>query len=358
MSSYALYDVVHLRSWPGPLPVNAIVVVGLSAALAFRRVVPFVVLLVVGTSIVTLGVLYGSAQAWSSVFPFVVAVYSAAAYCSTMWAVVVVVIATDVLRDLNDPFIRSFGDATFTSTLAVLTVLAGIEGRRLRQRTVRLDDRAAVLAREEDDLVAAAAAEERQRIARELHDIISHGLALMVLQVGAAEQVVASDPDRARAVMASVRLTGQEAIGELGALLTLMNEGAEQSRQPQPSLADLPALVERANAGGMRVDLQMNTGAVRLSPALELTAVRIVQEGLTNAAKHADGGTVEVVVTATEQQLDIAIIDDGRARTSAPGGRRGLAGMAERVLVFGGELLTGPRPDGGWEVRASLPRRR
>lgn len=355
MASYAFYDVWVNQSWTGPPWVNALVVTAMTLSLAFRRTLPLVVLGVVGGSIVGLGVAYGSTQAWSSVFPFVVAVYSAAAYSRHLRAVLVSVAAIVVLRDANDPNLTSIGDSLFSSTLAVLTVMAGVEGRRLQTRTSRLDDRAESLAREEARIAADAAADERRRIARELHDIISHGLGVIVLQAGAADQIIATDPARAKEVLASIRTIGNEAIGELGALLGLVREGTEPSLEPQPTLDDLPKLVERARDAGMNIDLEVDRGNAHLSPALELSAYRIVQEGLTNAQKHAPGAHVAVRVGVADQRLGISIIDDAPTATTATGSRRGLAGIAERVTVFGGQLHAGPNADQGWAVEASLP---
>ena len=121
-----------------------------------------------------------------------------------------------------------------------------------------------------------------------MHDIISHGLGVMVLQAGAADQIVSTDPERAREVLASIRAIGNEAIGErAGCVLGLVREGAEPSLEPQPTLADLPRLVDRAREGGMDVDLTLDCEGAHLSPALQLSGYRIVQEGLTNAQKHA-----------------------------------------------------------------------
>jgi signal transduction histidine kinase len=260
-----------------------------------------------------------------------------------------------VLRDTNDPYVQSIGDALFSSTLALLTVMAGIEGRRLHRRSSVLDDRTQELAREEARLSAEAAADERRRIARELHDIISHSLGVIVLQAGAADQVVDADPARAREVLRSIRTIGQEAIGELSGLLGLVREGAEPSLEPQPTLADLPQLIEQARRAGMQVDLDVDRGDVRLSPALELSAYRIVQEGLTNAQKHAPGARVVACVQVSGQELRVSVRDDGPVTAAAAGGRRGLAGMAERVAVFGGQLRAGPGEASGWSVEAALP---
>jgi signal transduction histidine kinase len=355
MGAYALYDVLVNQAWAGPVAVNAVVVTAMTLSLAFRRTLPLAVLMVVGSAIVGLGVAYGSAEAWSSVFPFVVAVYSAAAYSPHLWVVVVAVATIVVLRDANDPYVHSVGDALFSSTLAFLSVMAGVEGRRLRQRSSLLDNRAEDLARDEARLSAEAAADERRRIARELHDIISHGLGVIVLQAGAAEQIIETDPDRAREVLRSIRGIGQEAIGELGGLLGLVREGAEPSLEPQPTLFDLPELVERARSVGMDVELDLDRGDVRLSPALELSAYRIVQEGLTNAQKHAPGARVVARVEVSDHELRVSVLDDGPMTEMAPGGRRGLAGMAERVAVFGGQLRAGPGDQTGWSVNAVLP---
>lgn len=355
MAAYALFDVVGNHAWTGPTAVNAVVVTAMTLSLAFRRTVPLAVLVVVGTAIVGLGLAYGSAQAWSSVFPFVVAVYSAAAYSPHLWVVVGAVAAIVVLRDANDPYVHSIGDALFSSTLALLSVMAGVEGRRLQHRSSLLDTRAEDLAREEERLSVEAAANERRRIARELHDIISHGLGVIVLQAGAADQIIETDPDRAREVLRSIRSIGQEAIGELGGLLGLVREGAEPSLEPQPTLSDLPELVERAKSAGMDVELDLDRGDVRLSPALELSAYRIVQEGLTNAQKHAPGARVVARVEVSDNELRVSVQDDGPTTATAAGGRRGLAGMAERVAVFGGQLRAGPGEQTGWWVNAVLP---
>lgn len=358
MASYALYDVLISKSWTGPLAVNAVVVTAMTASLGFRRTLPLTVLIINGASIVSLGILYGSAQAWSSVFPFVIAVYSAAAYGRKLWVVIAFVIATVVLRDSFDPNVKSISDSLFSSTLALLSILSGLEGRRMQRRTINLDSRAEILAKEETRLTALAVAKERQRIARELHDIISHGLGVMVLQAGAAEQVINADPAQARLVLGSIRSIGQEAIGELSALLGLVGADAESSLEPQPTLADLPMLIERARLAGMNVGLDLAIGDASLSPGLELSVYRIVQEGLTNAAKYATKARIEVNVSATDQLISVAVLDDGKSTTVAPGSRRGLAGVAERVSIFGGQLRAGPRERQGWAIEATLPIRR
>jgi signal transduction histidine kinase len=356
MTGYGLYDVLANHAWPGRPVVDALLVTVMTTSLAFRRVVPMVVMVVVGTSLTVAGVLYGSAQAWSTMFPFIVAVYSVAAYHSSIGAALLVVLATMLLRDHFDPSVDTVSDFTFT--LTALSVLAGLEGRRVRRRHVVLDDRADALLREEEAIAAAAAAAERENIARELHDIISHGLGLIVLQAGAAEQVLGTDPAAAREVLTSIRSTGQEAVGELGAMLGAMRHSPESVREPQPTLDDIGRLVERSRRAGADVQLSLDIATASPSPALQVSAFRVVQEALTNSFKYAPGAHVEVVVASTERQLEARVIDNGTASGTAVGNRRGLAGLAERVSVFGGTFHAGPRRDGGWEVLATFPMRR
>ena len=130
---------------------------------------------------------------------------------------------------------------------------------------------------------------------------------------------------------------------------------AESSRQPQPSLADLERLVTTTREAGMRVDLAIEGEPYELPAALELSAFRIVQEGLTNALKHAGNAQTKVTLRYGERNLEVEVTDDGAGSTDGPGTRRGLAGIGERVAVFGGRFEAGPRPGGGWTVRAALP---
>ena len=197
--------------------------------------------------------------------------------------------------------------------------------------------------------------EERRRIARELHDIISHSLGVLVLQAGAAEQVLERDPERAREVLHSIRATGQEAIGEMGTLLGLIRGEAVASREPQPSLADLDRLVAKMREAGLDVGLEIQGERRPLPAALELSAFRIVQEGLTNALKHAGPAHTCVRLRYGDDELEVEVADDGNGNGNGRGNRRGLAGIGERVAVFGGRLDAGPRPDGGWTLRAGFP---
>jgi signal transduction histidine kinase len=355
VTAYALHDVLGNHSWFGPEWLSAVLVGGACASLALRRRYPTTVLAIVGSVIAGLGWKYGSPQTWSSGFPFVIAVYSAAAYSRHVVTTAVLLVVTVVVRDLNDPYISTIRDLDFTATLTVLTVLAGVEGRRLAARSAHLDQRAEVLEREEEARAAAIVAAERQRIARELHDIVSHGLGVMVLQAGAAEQVLDKDPDRARAALRAIRATGQDSIGEMGTLLDLVQGGAERSREPQPCLADVPALVHRLQSTGLDVRCRIDPELPKLSPVTELSAFRVVQEGLTNVTKYAPKSSAAVDVGCTTDALEVSVTDDGEGALAAAGSRRGLLGLAERVSVLGGQFSAGPREERGWQIKATFP---
>jgi signal transduction histidine kinase len=210
----------------------------------------------------------------------------------------------------------------------------------------------AVAERERADL---AAADERARIARELHDIVAHSVGVIVVQAGAAEQVLESEPETARQALADIRRTGKEALVDLRRMLGLLREGeAATDVAPQPGLDDLARLAERVRQAGLAVELRVE-GSRRPVPAgIALTAYRVAQEALTNVLKHADAARADVVLRYGGESLELSVADDGR-QAPAAGRGHGLVGMRERVTLFGGELEAGPRASGGFRVHVRLP---
>jgi len=200
--------------------------------------------------------------------------------------------------------------------------------------------------------------EERSRIARELHDVIAHGVSLMGVQAAAAEQMLDSDPKRARESLRSVQHAAREAIAELRRLLGVLRELDDQpSRLPQPRLAELDSLLEHVRAGGLEVELTREGPRSPLPAGIELSAYRIVQEALTNALKHGGPARARVWVRCRPHEVEIEVVDEGSAEphVTAAGNGHGLVGMRERVALYGGTLEAGPRPAGGYAVRARLP---
>ena len=355
LAVFAELDVLLSSGWRGPIAVLAVVVPGLAVSLIWRRTYPLLPLSVVMGGFSLLSVAFGASQEWSFVFLTTVAVYSAAANALNLYVVVAVAAVGSAIITLNDPAIHSFGDAIWTSSLLGLTFVAGLGGRSLHARRTDLEHRAEALQRQEEERAAMAAAEERRRIARELHDIVAHSLGVLVLQAGAAEQILDRDPERAREVLKSIRATGLEAIGELGTLLGLVRGDRDESRQPLPSLADLNSLIDKTRNAGLAVELKIEGDRRRLPAAIELSAFRVVQEGLTNALKHGGLTTAQVVVRYREHDLEVEVADDGQGSHAGNGSRHGLPGLRERLTVFGGTLEVGPRPGGGWRLWAQFP---
>jgi signal transduction histidine kinase len=211
--------------------------------------------------------------------------------------------------------------------------------------------------REREHAQRMAVAEERARIARELHDVVAHGVSVIAVQADAAEAALASDPARAEAPLRTIRGTATGALGEMRRMLDVLRPGDEGSEHaPQPGLAQLPALLDHARAAGLHVELRVLGTPRELPPSLDLSAYRIVQEALTNVRKHAPGSPAGVDVTWSEEELELAIRDRGPGPANGTeSGGHGLVGMEERVRIHGGRLRTGAAPGGGFEVVVALP---
>jgi signal transduction histidine kinase len=247
-------------------------------------------------------------------------------------------------------------------------VLPWAAGRALRSRlllTRELAEKAARLEADREERAARAVADERARIARELHDVVAHSLTVMVIQAGAARRLVDRDPERVVEVAATIRQMGREALDEMRRLVgVLSDEPGQPVLAPQPTMADLAALVERARGAGLEVELTVRGERAELPPGVDLAAYRVVQEALTNTVKHARAQRATVSVTYAAEQLELCVSDDGAAAAgeapgaeAVPGGGHGLVGMRERVTLYGGELAAGERDGGGFEVRARFPLR-
>jgi signal transduction histidine kinase len=232
-------------------------------------------------------------------------------------------------------------------------VLPAVAGRVVRsQRTLTAE-----LAHERERTAQLAVAEERARIARELHDVVAHGLSVIAIQADGAEAALDRDPSLARRPLAAIRQSAEESLGEMRRLLGVLREdGTGSELEPQPGLAQLPGLVERARAAGMEVSLQVEGSPRPLPASLDLSAFRIVQEALTNVSKHAGGAGASVRVSWGADALRLRVLDSGTGRgVRVNGSGHGLVGMRERVKLHGGSLRTGALPGGGFEVNAELP---
>jgi signal transduction histidine kinase len=247
---------------------------------------------------------------------------------------------------------EDLADLSFELVLVTAPWVAGVALRRKRDQVEGAEDRAASVAAQ----AARAVADERARIARELHDVVAHAVGIMVVQAGAASELLERDPVRARRSLDTVQQTGRLAVDELARMLGLlrMEEGA--SRSPLPSLARLSELLEEARASGTPVTVEYDGDVDGLPSALDATAYRILQEGLTNVAKHAPGATAHVRLSHHSGQLEIDVSNDpATSRATLPGTGHGLLGIGERSVVFGGEVHSGPTDAGGFQLVVRLP---
>ncbi|WP_436770769.1 sensor histidine kinase [Yinghuangia sp. YIM S09857] len=253
--------------------------------------------------------------------------------------------------------------------LSLLTAyVLGCSARTRRIHAATLEARAAQLARERDLEADRAALRERERIAREMHDILGHAVSLMVVQAEAGPVVVRSDPARAEAAFDAIAGAGRDAMAQLRRLLGLLNrpgETADPDRAPQAGIDTLPDLVARVRDAGLRVEHTTEGTPRPLAGDVSLAVHRLVQESLTNTVRHARASQAWVRVTWADDRLEVAVDDDGIGAASAAdrarpeGGGYGLVGLAHRVEAAGGSLVAGPRPGGrGFRVTGRFPKAR
>ncbi|WP_055481740.1 histidine kinase [Sphaerimonospora mesophila] len=251
--------------------------------------------------------------------------------------------------------------AAGTAILITVSVLSlGTAVRSLTERNRRLADLAVRLELEQESRARRAATEERVKIARELHDVVAHHVALISMQAGLGRYVFTTDPATAHATLETISDASREAMTEMRRMLSILRTdqdgGDDESRDFTPGLDRLEQLVRRLDSSGVPVRFRFAGTRRPLNPGLELCAYRVVQESLTNVLKHAPGARTEVVVTYGDSALGIRVTNEpGDPPAAARSGGQGLIGMTERVKLYGGTIVAGPRPSGGFEVEVGLP---
>jgi signal transduction histidine kinase len=322
--------------------------------LAWRRQRPGLVLLISGAALLGYDAAgYRSGLAWLACFW---AVYSYACHRrkpDAYWplaAWVAVIFA-------HLPLPAHHGNNAWTAlTFLGVTAFVWIRGDAVRSSMLEA-------ARERETRARQAVADERTRIARELHDVVSQALGVIVMQAGGAGAVPGLGEDEAKAVLGTIEQTGRQAFAEMRRLVgVLRDEDEAAALAPQPTTGEIPALIARLASAGLEVELEIEGSQREVPAGVELSAYRIVQEALTNTLKHSGAGRAKVRLAWSDDHLDVEVRNDGPAadgpvplHVHADSGGNGLVGMRERVMLFGGALEAGPVPDGGYRVAARLP---
>ncbi|MCL2394029.1 MAG: histidine kinase, partial [Acidimicrobiaceae bacterium] len=344
---------VHVPTWQP-------VVAALTALpLAARRRYPLPVFwVVIAATLLLHGGVHSGRTAAYTLISTLFAAYSAATYSAhRRVAVASVVVGAGLIGFYHRETLPSIGSTYFPFVVVAGVGLAANVIYTWKQRIRTLEAEQAVKTRQ-------AIEQERARIARELHDVVTHNVSMMVIQAGAARKILDQAPDQAREALLSVEAGGRTAMTELRHvmdLLTLAGDGPESAvtadLAPQPGLEQVGALVERVRQAGVPVDLTINGGAGAVPAGVDLAAYRVVQEALTNTLKHASGARVSVAIARCTTGVVVDVTDTGGipSATAGSGSGRGLEGLRQRLDMYGATLQAGPRPSGGYRVRAEFP---
>jgi signal transduction histidine kinase len=344
-------------SVPGPRAAEVALALLLAVPLLVRRRFPLTALVVVcGSMVVQWAIGIDLFNYLATVVAGLVVIYTAAAHLPARRSLpgLAFAYAAVAVSALD-------GAAGFAWGLILVggTWLAGYAIRDRRLHASELEELTRALAQARDEHTRSVLADERARIARELHDVVAHAVSVMVVQAGAAEQVLPAELSPAREALLAVQQTGRQALVELRRLLGVLRaDDAHATRVPQPGLASLDSLAQQVRDAGLDVEYRVEQAAASVPPGLDLAAYRIVQEALTNTLKHAHASRAEVTVRVGEQRLELEIVDDGRGGGTNGNARgHGLIGMRERAHLYGGELEARPLDGRGFAVRAWLPLR-
>jgi signal transduction histidine kinase len=345
-----LADVVE-----GPRVVQSVSFMAMTAAVAWRRSFPFgaALLAAAGLAVQTVA---GDAEVVGGFLALAVVTYSVASYAPLVPAIAggVLILAAVFLY----PFLGEVNFADEVGNGAIFVGTWGL-GRLVRARQLRAlhaQGQLEIAEREHEDRMRTILAEERTRIARELHDIVAHGVSLMVLQSGAARQTIDRDATKAKELLATVEEQGRQALVEMQRMLGILRRPDTAKTEEPHTIASIDQLVGGMRAAGLAVDYRVDGQRRPLAPGLEMSAYRVVQEATTNIIRHAEASRVDIGIDFGNDALTLTVRDDGRAGTR-PGTRsgHGLIGMKERTALFGGSLTAGPVEGGGWSVEARLP---
>jgi signal transduction histidine kinase len=351
---------VWLRDDVQPRPVAAVCELVLGVALAWRRVAPtttVAVVAVAGTVEAVAGVPLQSPL--NPVIAAVIAAYSLFVHATAHRAVAGGGLLLAAIATQSASQHQELGSFAWATVLMAGVAAVGWTVRSRTERVGHLEQEALDLERLREEQAREAVAQERARIARELHDVVSHSISVIAIQAQAVARRLGPGHDREVEDLRAVESTARQAMVEMRRLLGVLRaDGEALPLAPQPGLSQLPALVDRAAKAGLHVEVCTTGTPAPLPAGLDLTAYRVVQEALTNTLKHASARTASVSLGYTSSELRLIVEDDGcgsRTGATAAGGGHGLIGMAERVSFYGGLLQTGPLDGRGFRVDVRLP---
>jgi signal transduction histidine kinase len=353
---HALLKPTHM---PGPRAAVSAAYLVATLALVVRARFPLATVALICVPLGIEWIAFGTPESFGSFILVVVAAYSVAAHADRRRAVVGLglLLAAAAVDTLNDP--AQSGLYQHVSGLVWLAPAAvlWLTGLFLRKHRLAEERQVAIVARlERDERARNAVEEERARIARELHDAVGHSVSVMTVQASAVRRLLGPEQKRELEALTAVERTGREALAEMRRMVGVLRDPDEvPALAPHPGLAQLARLIDRVRKAGLPVQLRVEGEAAPLPAGLDLTAYRLVQEGLTNALKHARAQQAEVLLRYEPDAVEIVVSDDGCGDTPATDGGHGLLGMRERVSVYGGQLWAGPVEQGGFQLRARLP---
>lgn len=350
----------HKSVWPGPVWANAVVIVALTLPFFWRRRRPLATVLTVFTVMTASTLTFGGSEAATTFIVLISAVFSGTAYSRHVLVVLAAAVITSAAHGLNDPSSRGIADVTWTYGLVAIAALLGRAVWVRAHRIGALETDARLTAERHAHEIAAATAAERASIARELHDIVSHAVSVIVIQSQVGARALPDEVDVAAESLAAIEASARTAMSELRHLLRLLTPDDEPvTTAPMASLNQLDDLLDRCRSAGLTVDVDGDPTAPT-DPLADLAAYRVIQEALTNTMRHAPGAAARISVKRDADTLQITATDNGGSpgpdrRTAAAG--RGLIGMRERLALVGGSLAEAAHHSTGYHLRAVVPLR-
>ena len=357
VAALALVDALVLEPPPEPMAVAVGGALITSIPIAWRSVAPATAAVVASLGF-TLVVAVGSADVQPTVtwFAPLITLFALGEHGSAhalRWAGPVCVLAWSATGFLQE----DLGGVAFGLFGAIGAIAVGRAVRVMGFQTEVLEKQVGTLQQERERLAAEAVAAERDRISRELHDVIGHSISVMGIQAGAVRRVLPPELEREREMLRAVERAGRDSVGEMRRLIDLLRSPGDTPDAAPPTLARVGALVDDVRRAGLQVELELEGTLEDLPPGRALACYRIVQEALTNALKHAPGGRLHVRVARRPSEVEIEVrgAPDPLSPTTNDSGGQGLIGMRERAAIYGGTLDAGPTSDGGFRVAANLP---